>query len=79
MTTGSGAALATITGQAQGAGMDSTGKAGSGWNIMFKTAKGQDGSVFVPQSSYTMANVHAAVRAMAAEMDSVLGSTVQQS
>jgi dolichol kinase len=76
VSTGTGAALATITGQTQGAGVDSTGKAVQGWNVMFETTKGQHGSVFVPQSIYNMANVHAMVRTQAAEMEGVLGSTV---
>jgi len=39
VSTGTGAALATITGQTQGAGVDSTGKAVQGWNVMFETTK----------------------------------------
>ena len=76
MSTGTGAALATITGQAQGVELDLTGKAVPGWSVKFDTTKGQKGTVFVPQSSYTMANVHAAVRNQAAVMEGLLGSTV---
>jgi hypothetical protein len=77
MSTGSGAPVATITGQTQGVGVDASGRAGPGFTVRFTTTKGQDGSVFVPQSSYYTAGVRAAVRAQAALMDEVLGSTVE--
>jgi hypothetical protein len=76
MATGTGVAVATITGQTQGVGSDDTGKAVPGWNVAFETAKGQHGTAFVPQNKYTMVNVHAAVRSQAAAMDEVLGSEV---
>lgn len=75
-TQGASGPAATITGQRQGTGLDSTGSYVAGWTVEFKTAKGQMGQVFVPASSYSRDAVHAAVKAQAQEMDSVLGSEV---
>jgi len=71
-----GTPLATITGQVQGVGVDGSGPATQGWTVSFETATGQKGSVLVPNSRYTMAGVQAAVKALASEMEAVMGSSV---
>lgn len=43
----------------------------SGYKVMFTTREGVSGSVFVPMSSYSPANVKAAVAAHAAQLDEV--------
>ena len=77
MTAVPGSPLATITGQKQEFGADASGRAVPGWTINFTTSKGQEGHVFVPQSSYTLANARAAVKTLATEMENVLGATVE--
>lgn len=47
-----------------------------GYRVEFKTAKGSIGSVFVPESQYTTANVVAAVRGLGAEMDKVADAVI---
>ena len=67
------AAVATITGQTRGYGLSPQGQAVQGFSVQFDTVAGQHGEVFVPDAQYTRANVQAAVRERAQEMDSILG------
>lgn len=66
-------AVATITGQTRGYGQNAQGQAVQGYSVQFDTAGGQKGEVFIPDSQYNRASVHAAVRERAQEMDSILG------
>lgn len=48
----------------------------AGYDVAFKTAKGVDGVVFVPEARYTTDNVLAAVRAAANQLDALHEATI---
>ena len=66
----------SITGQVQTTEIGPGNRPVAGIRVYFKTGKGADGSVFVPEDRYTAANVLAAVRAAANAMDEVHGATI---
>ncbi len=47
-----------------------------GIRVSFRTAKGQDGSVFVPESIYSAASAVAAATTAANEIDAAHGATI---
>lgn len=62
-----------ITGQIETVEIGADGQASKGYKVMFVTAKGVSGSVFVPRAQYTPDNVRAAVIAHATQLDTVQG------
>lgn len=62
-----------VTGQSETLQPDPAGRVVNGVQVTFMTAKGVQGSVFVPRNLYTVTNVQAAVAAAAHEMDQVQG------
>ena len=63
----------TVVGQTETLRPDPAGHVVSGVEVRFRTAKGVEGSVFVPKQFYNVTNVRAAVAAAAQEMDQVQG------
>lgn len=62
-----------VTGQSETLQPDPAGRVVAGMQVTFLTAKGVQGSVFIPRNLYTVTNVQAAVAAAAHEMDQVQG------
>lgn len=50
-------------------GIDTAGNAGPGWNVVFYTAKGDQGTVFIADREYNADTVRARVDAMVTELD----------
>ena len=65
-----------ITGQQQVTELGPNRTTVAGVRIYFKTAKGQEGSVFLPESQYSTANAIAAARAAANALDEVFGAGI---
>lgn len=60
-----------IEGQQETTELDSSGRVVNGVRVMFVTASGQHGSVFVARSAYSIPNVQAAVANAAGTMEAV--------
>ena len=63
-----------VTGQQQTTEVDAQGRVVRGYRISFRTGKGAEGSVFVPESQYVPSNVLAAVKDAANQLDQVHGA-----
>lgn len=60
-----------ITTQQETTDLDEQGRAVLGYRVYFRTAAGNTGSVFVPQSRYNLINVRAQITPLAQQLDAV--------
>lgn len=65
----------TVTGQVAKFAADPTGKPVNGVEISFTTTAGNSGTVFIPNTSFNVANAQAAIAARAAILDAVSNLT----
>lgn len=61
----------TVTGQVAKFASDATGKPVNGVEVSFTTTAGNSGSVFIPDTQYSVPNAQAAIAAKAATLDAV--------
>jgi hypothetical protein len=71
-----GQPVAKITQQIETVGRDPSGAIVQGVTVHFQTAKGVNGSVFIPKDTFSAANVMAAVRQAAMQLDELQGMEV---
>lgn len=71
-----GAPVATITTQTETTDVGPDGKLTAGYRVGFQTAKGVNGTVFVPKATFEAPAVLAAVREQAVILDSLQGAPV---
>lgn len=62
-----------VTTQSETLERDDAGNVTRGYRVVFRTAKGATGSVFLPLAQYNPSNVRAAIAAMAHQLDQVQG------
>jgi hypothetical protein len=65
----------TVTAQTETVGSTTTGQIARGYQVAFRTAGGQQGSVFVPRAQYTADVVRALITEHARELDAIAGLT----
>lgn len=72
---GTGSPAWQVTGQTPDFGAGPAGLNVPGWKVTFKLNSGSAGSVFIPATQYSAANVKALIAPLAAEMAAVDGIT----
>lgn len=68
---------AKITGQTPSAGIGEGNKPGTGFEVNFQTALGNNGRVFIPTAQFTPDNVRNIVAQQAAALDDIMSTPVK--